>query len=73
MSPVKSSSVLAGWSPTLIRAGRNNTITFRVFGNNPSDGTGNWGCITIFAVDGPRPMDLAGKIDFYQGRFTRMA
>jgi len=57
-------------SPTLIRDGRNGTITARVFANNPSDGTGDWGRITLFDVEGLRPTEIDGEFDNYQGRLT---
>ena len=54
-------------SPTLIRDGRNGTITARVFANNPGDGTGDWGRVTLFDVDGLTPTQIDGKFDNYQG------
>lgn len=57
-------------SPTLIRDGRNGTITAQVFANNPSDGTGDWGRIALFDVEGLRSTKLDGKSNGYQGHLT---
>ena len=57
-------------SPTLIRDGRSGTITARVFANNPGDGTGDWGRITLFDVEGLRSTKIDGKPNGYQGRLT---
>jgi len=49
----------------LIRDGRNGTIAARVFANNPSYGTGDWGRIALFDVEGLRPTKLDGKPNGY--------
>ena len=57
-------------SPTLIRDGRHGTITARVFANNPGDGTGGRGRLTLLDVEGLRSTKIDGKPNGYQGRLT---